>query len=92
MRRSIIIASVKPLTANFAAEYDVWAVIGPTLAQNPFTELVLTMCASSLATNIGMNAGATIEHAVPADAKGALPFLTVDVDHAATTSNARVVK
>ena len=43
--RSVISASVKPFTANFAAQYAVWEMRGPTDAQKPLTLLVLTMCA-----------------------------------------------
>ena len=54
-RRSVISASVNPLTANFAALYAVCGRAGPSDAQKPFTLLVLTMCASSAAINIGRN-------------------------------------
>jgi hypothetical protein len=43
MRKSAINASVKPFTANFAAEYEVCGTSGPTDAQNPLMLLVLTM-------------------------------------------------
>jgi hypothetical protein len=49
--RSVIRASVKPLTANFAAEYAVLLE-----AQKPFTLLVLTMWPSSAALSSERNA------------------------------------
>ena len=42
IRKSAISASVKPFTANLAAEYAVWGRSGPRLAQKPFTLEVLT--------------------------------------------------
>ena len=42
-RRSVISASLKPFTANLAAEYAVCGRSGPRLAQNPLTLDVLTM-------------------------------------------------
>ena len=41
--RSVISASVNPFTANFAAQYEVCEMRGPTDAQKPLTLLVLTM-------------------------------------------------
>ena len=42
-RRSVISASVKPLTANLAAAYAVCDTPGPSVAQKPLTLLTLTM-------------------------------------------------
>jgi len=56
IRRSVISASVKPFTANFAAEYAVCGIRGPTDAQKPLTLLVLTMCPSSPFSSIGRKA------------------------------------
>ena len=56
LRRSLISASVKPFTANFAALYAVCAERGPSDAQKPFTLLVLIRWASRLASSMGMNA------------------------------------
>lgn len=39
--------SVKPFTANFAAEYAVCSTYGPADAQKPLMLLVFTMCAAS---------------------------------------------
>ena len=55
-RKSVTSASVKPFTANFAALYAVCGMPGPRQAQNPFTLLVLTRYASSLAISSGTNA------------------------------------
>ena len=41
--KSVINASVNPFTANLAAQYAVCDVAGPIEAQNPLTELVLTI-------------------------------------------------
>ncbi|HXC12610.1 MAG TPA: hypothetical protein VNV39_07190 [Stellaceae bacterium] len=54
--RSAISASVKPLTANFAALYAVCGMRGPTDAQKPLTLLVLTMWPSSAFSSIGRRA------------------------------------
>ena len=56
IRRSLMSASVKPLTANLAALYAVCGTVGPSDAQKPFTLLVLIMWPSSLLTNIGTKA------------------------------------
>ena len=55
-RRSVISASLKPFTANFAAEYAVCGRSGPMLAQKPLTLEVLTMWPSSEAISSGMKA------------------------------------
>ena len=41
-RKSVMSASVKPFTANFAALYAVCDTLGPSVAQKPLTELVFT--------------------------------------------------
>ena len=57
-RKSLISASLKPFTANFAELYDVCAVVGPSVAQKPFTLLVLIRWPSELWISIGTNARA----------------------------------
>src|SRR5262249_57613155 len=54
--KSLISASLKPFTANFAALYAVCADCGPSDAQKPLTELVLHRCASVLRMSNGRNA------------------------------------
>ena len=56
IRKSVIRASVKPLTANFAALYAVCAVLGPSDAQKPLTELVFTTCPNGAFRRRGRNA------------------------------------
>jgi hypothetical protein len=46
-RKSATSASVKPFTANFAADWAVCGTLGPSEAQKPFMLLVLTICAPS---------------------------------------------
>jgi Oxidoreductase molybdopterin binding domain len=53
IRRSVISASVKPFSANFAAQYAVCGTLGPIEAQKPLTLLVLTMWPSSALCSIG---------------------------------------
>jgi hypothetical protein len=54
--RSVIRASLKPFTANFAALYAVCGRAGPNEAQKPFTLLVLTMWPSSAFLSNGRKA------------------------------------
>ena len=56
--RSTCSASVKPFTANLAAQYDVCGRPGPTVAQNPLMLLVLTIAPASERTSMSMNARA----------------------------------
>ena len=58
LRRSSISASVKPFTANLAVLYAVFGMPGPSVAQKPFTLLVLTSTPSPLAMSSGRNARA----------------------------------
>ena len=58
VRRSSMSASVKPFTANLAVLYAVFGMPGPSVAQNPFTLLVLTRIPSPLAISSGRNARA----------------------------------
>ena len=55
LARSVMSASLKPFTANFAALYAVCDVVGPIVAQKPLTLLVLTMRASALRCSSGRN-------------------------------------
>jgi hypothetical protein len=54
--RSVISASVKPFTANFAAEYAVCGRLRPIDAQKLFTLDVLTMWPSRAFISSGRNA------------------------------------
>ena len=56
IRKSAIGASVKPFTANFAAELAVCGISEPTDAQKPLMLLASTRCASPVARNSGKKA------------------------------------
>ena len=59
-RKFSMSASVKPLTANFAAQYAVCGTPGRSAAQKPLTLLVLTRYPSVPAISSGTNARAPL--------------------------------
>ena len=56
MRKSVMRASVKPLTANLAALYAECDTVGPSDAQNPLIELVFTRWPNGAFCRSGRNA------------------------------------
>src|SRR5437660_6359365 len=91
IRRSVISASVNPLTANFAAEggmRDAWPDRGPKAVDATGVDDVALL---GFLQHRQKRAGAVID-AAPADVERALPFVAAIGNHAAAAADTGVVE
>jgi len=87
----VISASVNPLTANFAAEWAVCGMRGPTDAQKPLMLLIDDVALLGVLQHWQKRADAVIDTA-PADVERALPFVPAIGNHATAAADTGIVE